>query len=334
MMQSWVFVAAQTDTDASKSDFMLVYFMLYLRWHGQVSGSCHRCVVFRIVEWQSELMFSCGQWVDKKDAGLARVSTHIHLHKGVWGQTRRLNQMENELLASSSSSYKSSCWASDVHYFGFNWVRFPPLGTDNLIGHICSCKKITYFQTFSGPYSYVDIRIKRSLVFNSVKSRQSKSRHSFSPANVMHSSKYASEAAWIWICPASVHYRWWFGSRSQADCACCLVTPSFTYASVPLVYTRGLFLCTQEIAQVTLKYKYGHSKNNKKKNNPELWCDCSPNSWEEEEDASRSGCRIIRGPEQYITHLQIRFIRINDKEHHDHITLTCNQRFMHFYTRN
>lgn len=29
-------------------------------------------------------MFSRGQWVDKKDAGLARVSTHIHLHKDLW----------------------------------------------------------------------------------------------------------------------------------------------------------------------------------------------------------------------------------------------------------
>lgn len=77
------------------------------------------------------------------------------------------------------------------------------------------------------------------------------------------------------------------------------------------------------------------AKKQKSIKHPELCCDCSPNK-----QPGRGRGREPRWvqdngwPEQYITHLQIRFIRINNKEHHDHITLTCNQRFMHFYAIN
>lgn len=159
--------------------------------------------------------------------------------------------------------------------------------------------------------------------------------HSSSPSNVNMLQRQLES----WFCPASIHYRWWFGSGSRADCACCLVTWSFTYASVTLVYLC-CFRAHRKSQKSLLNSNVAKKKKKKRRKNsldwhPKLWCDCSP-----KKQPGRGRGREPRWvqdngwPEQYITHLQIRFIRINNKEHHDHITLTCNQRFMHFYARN
>lgn len=74
------------------------------------------------------------------------------------------------------------------------------------------------------------------------------------------------------FCLVSIHYRWWFGSGSWADCACCLVTWSFTYASVTLVCTHmQVVSSTQEIRHESL-FKNSHMVNRIWMRDRELWC--------------------------------------------------------------
>lgn len=62
--------------------------------------------VVGIMEWSGGSMSSHGQRVDKKDAGLLQVNTHIQLHEEtrVREQLKRLKETGSERLTSSFSS--------------------------------------------------------------------------------------------------------------------------------------------------------------------------------------------------------------------------------------
>lgn len=97
VIQRWGFVAASSRISCYWNSCIIV-----LTWSNFLDPVTNTCGLDRgMIKW---VHVQRGQWVDKKDAGLVHVNTHIHLYKETWvkEQMRRLKQMESEQLTTSS----------------------------------------------------------------------------------------------------------------------------------------------------------------------------------------------------------------------------------------